>query len=74
MSLYSYLLSPFSLWSARCQRDCFNIKHYAGKVKYTVKGWVERNMDRIPQSFNDTLQSSSHAVSVQCLAFGWGGR
>ncbi|CAM9627587.1 unnamed protein product, partial [Sphacelaria rigidula] len=43
-------------------RECFWVKHYAGKVKYTVKGWVEKNMDRIPSSFNDTLQSSTHPV------------
>ena len=49
--------------SFRTQRECFWVKHYAGKVKYTVEGWVERNMDRIPQSFNDTLQSSTHKVS-----------
>lgn len=42
------------------QRECFWVKHYAGKVKYTVHGWVERNMDSIPSSFNDTLQSSTH--------------
>lgn len=42
------------------QRDCFWVKHYAGKVKYTVHGWVERNMDSIPSSFSDTLQSSTH--------------
>ena len=49
------------------QRECFNVKHYAGKVKYTVEGWVERNMDNIPQSFNDTLQSSSHKVRQKWL-------
>lgn len=38
------------------------MKHYAGKVKYTVDGWVERNMDRVPESFNDTLQSSTLKV------------
>lgn len=35
------------------------MKHYAGKVKYTIGGWVERNMDSIPQSFNDTLATST---------------
>lgn len=44
------------------QRQCFWVKHYAGKVKYTVENWVERNMDRIPESFNETLQSSAHTV------------
>ncbi|CAM9285240.1 unnamed protein product, partial [Hapterophycus canaliculatus] len=39
-------------------RECFWVKHYAGKVKYTIGGWVERNMDSIPQSFNETLATS----------------
>lgn len=46
------------------QRDCFWVKHYAGKVKYTIGGWVERNMDSIPQSFNDTLATSTLKVTV----------
>lgn len=46
------------------QRDCFWVKHYAGKVKYTIGGWVERNMDSIPQSFNDTLATSTLKVNV----------
>ena len=40
------------------------MKHYAGKVKYTVKGWVERNMDRVPPSFHDTFQRSAHKVQT----------
>eukprot|EP00752_Nemacystus_decipiens_P009380 g8383.t1 len=43
-------------------RECFWVKHYAGKVKYTIGGWVERNMDSIPQSFNDTLATSTSQV------------
>lgn len=56
------------------------MKHYAGKVKYTVEGWVERNMDKIPQSFNDTLQSSTHKAreirtrSPGVITFGFGHR
>lgn len=45
------------------QRECFWVKHYAGKVKYTIGGWVERNMDSIPQSFNDTLATSTLQAS-----------
>eukprot|EP00752_Nemacystus_decipiens_P008749 g7810.t1 len=40
----------------------FWVKHYAGKVKYTVHGWVERNMDRVPESFSSTLATSMHKV------------
>ncbi|CBJ30507.1 conserved unknown protein [Ectocarpus siliculosus] len=46
----------------RDMRENFWVKHYAGKVKYTVEGWVERNMDRIPESFGGTLAASTHAV------------
>eukprot|EP00903_Cladosiphon_okamuranus_P011080 g10459.t1 len=46
-------------------RECFWVKHYAGKVKYTVGGWVERNMDSIPQSFNDTLSTSTSQVVLE---------
>ncbi|CAM9166452.1 unnamed protein product [Ascophyllum nodosum] len=56
----------------REMRECFNVKHYAGKVKYTVEGWVERNMDNIPQSFNDTLQSSSHKKVVKAATTKYG--
>ena len=54
---YITLLGVFSE-----QRECFWVKHYAGKVKYTVEGWVERNMDRVPVSFHDTLQNSKNKV------------
>eukprot|EP00903_Cladosiphon_okamuranus_P006607 g6454.t1 len=46
----------------RNMRENFWVKHYAGKVKYTVEGWVERNMDRVPESFNMTLATSSSQV------------
>ncbi|CAN0563102.1 unnamed protein product, partial [Ectocarpus sp. 12 AP-2014] len=36
-------------------RECFSVKHYAGTVKYTVEGWVERNMDSIPVAFAASL-------------------
>lgn len=46
------------------------MKHYAGKVKYTVGGWVERNMDSIPQSFNDTLKASTNQASRSAMLRG----
>ncbi|CAM9169756.1 unnamed protein product [Laminaria digitata] len=49
-------------------RECFWVKHYAGKVKYTVEGWVERNMDRVPPSFHDTLQRSTHKVVIEATS------
>lgn len=36
-------------------------------MKYTVEGWVERNMDRIPESFHETLQSSKNDVRGKFL-------
>lgn len=51
------------------QRENFWVKHYAGKVKYTVEGWVERNMDRIPESFGGTLAASTHTVRKDIQRF-----
>ncbi|CAM9621035.1 unnamed protein product, partial [Ectocarpus sp. 13 AM-2016] len=44
-------------------RECFSVKHYAGTVKYTVEGWVERNMDSIPVAFAASLGTSTHKAS-----------
>ncbi|CAM9467577.1 unnamed protein product, partial [Ectocarpus fasciculatus] len=52
----------FPQTSQRDMRENFWVKHYAGKVKYTVHGWVERNMDRVPESFSTTLATSKHRV------------
>lgn len=43
------------------------VKHYAGTVKYTVHGWVDRNMDNVPQAFGTSLASSSHEVLYRRL-------
>lgn len=47
------------------------MSHYASKVLYTVDGWVERNMDNVPQSFSETLLASKHKVSDRpwCCCF-----
>eukprot|EP00752_Nemacystus_decipiens_P009298 g8309.t1 len=52
-------------------RECFSVKHYAGTVKYTVDGWVDRNRDSIPPAFSASLGSSSHKV-VQEMVEGYG--
>ncbi|CAM9530215.1 unnamed protein product, partial [Hapterophycus canaliculatus] len=43
-------------------QESFWVSHYASKVLYTVDGWVERNMDSVPQSFSETLLASKHKV------------
>lgn len=40
------------------------MSHYASKVLYTVDGWVEGNMDSVPQSFSETMLSSENKVSA----------
>jgi myosin heavy subunit len=42
--------------------DKFSVKHYAGSVQYTVKGWISRNNDRVPEGFQ---VSDSCAVLLQ---------
>ena len=51
------------------QRECFSVKHYAGTVKYTVEGWVDRNKDSIPPAFAASLGSSSHKVGREETSF-----
>ncbi|KAG5175947.1 P-loop containing nucleoside triphosphate hydrolase protein [Tribonema minus] len=31
--------------------DSFMVRHYAGRVRYTVEGWMARNNDRVPEAF-----------------------
>mmetsp|Transcript_9767 Transcript_9767/g.14692 ORF Transcript_9767/g.14692 Transcript_9767/m.14692 type:complete len:1438 (-) Transcript_9767:159-4472(-) len=40
-------------------RDAFMVKHYAGRVKYSVQGWILRNNDRIPENFQEVMAKSS---------------
>ncbi|CAM9208802.1 unnamed protein product [Ascophyllum nodosum] len=52
----------FPRTNPRDMRESFSVKHYAGTVKYTVEGWVDRNMDNVPQAFGAYLGSSVHQV------------
>lgn len=55
----------FALYPSHANlQESFWVNHYASKVLYTVDGWVERNMDSVPQSFSDTILSSKHSVGV----------
>ncbi len=40
------------------QRENFIVRHYAGKVKYSVMGWIVRNQDKIPTAFTPLLVES----------------
>eukprot|EP00903_Cladosiphon_okamuranus_P015046 g13919.t2 len=48
--------------------ESFWVSHYASKVLYTVDGWVEGNMDSVPQSFTETMLSSKHKVILDAAA------
>ncbi len=44
------------------QRENFIVRHYAGKVKYSVMGWIVRNQDKIPTAFTPLLAESKYNV------------
>lgn len=41
--------------------DYFIIRHFAGNVKYHVKGWLEKNNDKIPLQLPGLMQASECA-------------
>ncbi|CAM9385107.1 unnamed protein product [Phaeothamnion confervicola] len=49
------------------QQRCFMVKHFAGSVKYTVDGWVTRNMDKIPETFADVGAGSAMSVCREMI-------
>ncbi len=44
------------------QRENFIVRHYAGKVKYSVMGWIVRNQDKIPSAFTPLLSESKYNI------------
>jgi len=40
-------------------RECFQVRHYAGTVMYTVKDWVPKSMDALLPHISDVLSSST---------------
>ncbi len=49
------------------QRENFIVRHYAGKVKYSVMGWIVRNQDKIPAAFTPALGNSKHGVVSEAV-------
>jgi len=47
-------------------RRCFQVRHYAGTVMYTVKGWVPKSIDTLLPHLSEVLVSSTK-THVQCL-------
>lgn len=41
---------------------CFSIDHYAGRVKYDSKGFLEKNRDRLPAEVINLLRASDNNV------------
>mmetsp|Transcript_85470 Transcript_85470/g.242326 ORF Transcript_85470/g.242326 Transcript_85470/m.242326 type:complete len:1292 (+) Transcript_85470:51-3926(+) len=39
-------------------RECFQVRHYAGTVVYTVKGWVPKSIDALLPHLSDVLCAS----------------
>jgi myosin heavy subunit len=44
------------------QQQQFVITHYAGKVTYTVTGFLERNKDSVPEDMNSLLSASRNVI------------
>jgi len=40
-------------------RECFQIRHYAGTVMYTVQGWVPRSIDALLPHLSEVLRGST---------------
>jgi hypothetical protein len=51
----SFSVSPTS-------RNQFNITHYAGKVAYTITGFVERNRDTLPEDMRQLMATSRNPL------------
>jgi ABC-type oligopeptide transport system ATPase subunit len=49
------------------QRDTFFITHYAGRVKYSVDGWIARNKDFVPTVMTSILNTSSNKVVASAV-------
>lgn len=42
-------------------RECFQVKHFAGTVMYTVKDWVPKSMDALLQHLSEVLTKSTRS-------------
>ena len=51
----------------RLARDSFVVKHFAGDVSYSVKGFVEKNADTLKDAWRDVVTSSSKSFVRELL-------
>jgi myosin heavy subunit/DNA-binding Xre family transcriptional regulator len=64
--------------SSQLNREIFTIQHYAGKVTYTIIGFMECNKDTLPEDMRALMASSSnpllHRIFSDTNYFGAGAR
>jgi myosin heavy subunit len=58
---------------ARLDADSFTVLHYAGAVKYTVGGFVEKNTDVLKDSLRDVLLTSQSELVRMVVQMGTDG-
>ena len=51
----------------KTQNNAFNIKHYAGEVKYTVDGFRNKNLDTTKETLKDVFRQSTNPFVAQLL-------
>lgn len=51
----------------KARRDFFCVRHYAGEVRYSADGLVEKNADRLSRGLYDLLSGSSCGLTRACF-------
>jgi myosin heavy subunit len=52
--------NPVMVKSVKAARGTFTVRHFAGKVTYTVEGFLEKNRDTLTEDLVDMLRGSEH--------------